>query len=76
MLARQMDDARRVREFWFGKLPLDRAALEERMRLWFSEDGSADAKEWDAAIQAEFGARVESALGGSLPPGPTARAAD
>jgi uncharacterized protein (DUF924 family) len=67
MLAPQMDDARRVREFWFGKLPLDRAALEERMRLWFGgEDHGAGIEDWDALIHAEFGARIESALSGKL----------
>ena len=62
-----MDDARRVREFWFGKLPLERAALGQRMRIWFAaEDAASGVKEWDAAIRVEFGARIESALRGEL----------
>jgi len=61
-----MDDARRVREFWFGKLPLDREALDERMKVWFAGGSEQPADESDAAIRAEFGARVEAALRGEL----------
>jgi uncharacterized protein (DUF924 family) len=67
MLVPKMDDARRVREFWFGRLPLDREALAERMRLWFAgEEAGAGARQFDAAIRAEFGARIEAALRGEL----------
>jgi uncharacterized protein (DUF924 family) len=67
MLPSQMDDARRVREFWFGKLPLDRAGLDERMKVWFAGEESPQlAQECDAAIRSEFGARVEAALRGGL----------
>jgi uncharacterized protein (DUF924 family) len=62
-----MDEARRVREFWFGKLPLGREALAERMQLWFSAEQSREAaQECDAALRAEFSARVEAALRGDL----------
>jgi uncharacterized protein (DUF924 family) len=61
-----MDDARRVREFWFGKLPLNREAANERMKLWFADAAEPDAQEFDAAIRAEFGARTEAALRGEL----------
>jgi uncharacterized protein (DUF924 family) len=61
-----MDDARRVREFWFGKLPLGREALDERMKVWFADAATPLAKEFDAAIRAEFGARTEAALRGEL----------
>ena len=62
-----MDEARRVRDFWFGKLPLGREALAERMQLWFSGERSPQlAQECDAAIRAEFGARIDSALNGEL----------
>jgi uncharacterized protein (DUF924 family) len=62
-----MDDARRVRDFWFGKLPLDRAALDERMAVWFAgEDATPLAQQQDAAIRSEFGARIEAALRGEL----------
>ena len=62
-----MDEARRVREFWFGKLPLGRDALAERMQLWFAgEDSPQLAQACDAALRAEFAPRVESALRGEL----------
>jgi uncharacterized protein (DUF924 family) len=62
-----MDEARRVRDFWFGKLPLGREALAERMQLWFAgEESPQRVRECDAAIRAEFGARVEAALQGEL----------
>ncbi|HEY4872996.1 MAG TPA: DUF924 family protein [Steroidobacteraceae bacterium] len=62
-----MDDARRVRDFWFGKLPLDREALDERMTVWFAgEESGPLAQQQDAAIRSEFGARVEAALRGEL----------
>ena len=67
MLAPQMDDARRVRDYWFGKLPLDREALDERMTVWFAgEESGPLAQEQDAVIRSEFGARVEAALRGEL----------
>jgi len=62
-----MDDARRVREYWFGKLPLDRAALDARMRVWFAGEESAGlAQECDATVREKFGAHVERALHGEL----------
>lgn len=65
--ASQIDDARRVREFWFGPLPLSREALDERMKLWFAaEDSSEAVRARDATIREEFGARVEAALRGEL----------
>jgi uncharacterized protein (DUF924 family) len=62
-----MDEARRVREFWFGKLPLGREALAGRMQLWFAGGDSAEQRqENDAALRAEFAPRVEAALRGEL----------
>jgi uncharacterized protein (DUF924 family) len=62
-----MDDARRVREFWFGKLPLGREALTERMQLWFAgEQSPAQVQACDAALRSEFAQRVEAALRGEL----------
>ena len=50
-----MDEARRVREFWFGKLPMSREALEERMRMWFAgEESRQERQERDDAMRAEF----------------------
>jgi uncharacterized protein (DUF924 family) len=62
-----MDDARRVREFWFGKPPLGREALTERMQLWFAgEDSPQLTQACDAALRSEFAPRVEAALRGEL----------
>ena len=62
-----MDEARRVREFWFGKLPMSREALEERMRMWFAgEESRQERRERDDAMRAEFVSRVEAALAGEL----------
>jgi uncharacterized protein (DUF924 family) len=62
-----MDEARRVREFWFGKLPLGREALAARMQLWFAgEDCPQLAQQCDAALRSEFAPRVEAALRGEL----------
>jgi uncharacterized protein (DUF924 family) len=62
-----MDEARRVREFWFGKLPLGHEALAERMRVWFAGENSPKlAQECDAALRAEFTPQVEAALRGEL----------
>ena len=33
--ARAMDDAKKVRDFWFGKVPLAPEQLPRRMDLWF-----------------------------------------
>ncbi len=32
----QMDDAKKVRDFWFGKTPLAPDQLPRRMDLWFA----------------------------------------
>ena len=67
MAPAQLEDARRVREFWFGSLPMTREALEERMKMWFGNEESTErARAWDATIRNEFGARVDAALRGEL----------
>ena len=38
-----MDEARKIREFWFGKLPLSPEELERRMQLWFGGAAAAGA---------------------------------
>jgi uncharacterized protein (DUF924 family) len=59
-----MDEARRVREFWFGKLPLSPDALAKRMGFWFGED---ELTAWrDEEIRARFGELFERAAGGQL----------
>ena len=57
-----MDEARSVRDFWFGAQPLTPAALEERMSFWFGEPGAPQ----DEEIRARFGALVDRAAAGEL----------
>ena len=57
-----MDEARQIRDFWFGKLPLSAQALNQRLALWFPGDESADAvRVRDEAIRVRFGELVERA---------------
>jgi uncharacterized protein (DUF924 family) len=65
--ARVMDEARKVREFWFGKLPLAPDDLNRRMRLWFGEGLSEDEqREWDEGIKDQFEPLVRQAILGEL----------
>jgi uncharacterized protein (DUF924 family) len=57
-----MDEARAVREFWFGAAPLTAATLEARMSFWFGATGAQP----DEEIRARFGALVERAAAGEL----------
>lgn len=62
-----MDEARRVRDFWFGKLPMSAQALKQRLKLWFPEDASEEGLQHrDAIIRARFGELVERAARGEL----------
>ncbi len=62
-----MDEARRIRDFWFGPLPMSAQTLEERMRLWFGGKGaSASQQERDATIRARFEPLIERAARGEL----------
>jgi uncharacterized protein (DUF924 family) len=62
-----MDEARQVRDFWFGKLPLSAQALNQRLALWFPGDESTDAvRERDEAIRARFEGLAERAAMGEL----------
>jgi uncharacterized protein (DUF924 family) len=62
-----MDEARQVRDFWFGKLPLSAQALNQRLALWFPEDESTNVvRERDEAIRARFGGLAERAAIGEL----------
>jgi uncharacterized protein (DUF924 family) len=56
-----MDEARSVREYWFGEGPLDAAALERRMEFWFGADSRHDQE-----IRARFGGLLERAAAGEL----------
>ena len=57
-----MDEAREVREYWFGTQPLTPPALERRMEFWFG----AQSEGRDAEISARFGALLERAAAGKL----------
>jgi uncharacterized protein (DUF924 family) len=62
-----MDEARKVREFWFGKLPLSPADLNKRMRLWFSDGLSPEQQQqWDNSIHAQFEPLIRQAVAGEL----------
>jgi uncharacterized protein (DUF924 family) len=62
-----MDDARSVREFWFGKLPLSPEQLDKRMQLWFGAGESAGLRrQWDEAIRSRFEGLIERAASGAL----------
>jgi uncharacterized protein (DUF924 family) len=61
-----MYEARSIREFWFGKLPLSASALNKRMCFWFGGDSSELGRRCDAEIRARFGALLEHAGAGEL----------
>jgi uncharacterized protein (DUF924 family) len=56
-----MDEARSVREYWFGAQPLTAEALDRRMDFWFGSDERRDAE-----IRERFGALLERAAAGEL----------
>jgi uncharacterized protein (DUF924 family) len=60
-----MDEARLVRDFWFGKLPLSAQALGQRLAFWFPADEGATVAR-DEAIRARFGELAEQAALGAL----------
>lgn len=57
-----MDEARAVREFWFGTGPLTPAALDRRMDFWFGAEGARH----DEQIRTRFGGLLERAAAGTL----------
>jgi len=68
-----MDEALRVREFWFGPLasarprsPSAPAELNRRMELWFGSETRERQAQQDAAIATQFSDLVERAAKGSL----------
>ena len=62
-----MDEARQVRDFWFGRLPSTAQALTQRVKMWFPADESAELREQhDALIRTRFGNLVERAGKGEL----------
>jgi len=62
-----MDEARQVRDFWFGKLPMTTEALNQRVNIWFPGDVPAEVqRERDEALRKRFGTLVERAGKGEL----------
>jgi uncharacterized protein (DUF924 family) len=62
-----MDEARQVRDFWFGKLPMTAQALNQRIRFWFPEEEPAEVLEQrDQMVRKRFGELVERAGTGEL----------
>jgi uncharacterized protein (DUF924 family) len=56
-----MDEARSVRDFWFGRLPLSAEGFRRRMTFWFGDESSALRQRRDEHIRMRFGALVERA---------------
>lgn len=61
-----MEEARKVREFWFGKLPLSPFDLDKRMRAWFGGMPPDQRQKWDDSIRDQFEPLVQQALAGEL----------
>jgi uncharacterized protein (DUF924 family) len=61
-----MDEARSVRDFWFGKLPLSADALNRRIRFWFGDESAALRQRRDEHIRVRFGTMLERAANGEL----------
>lgn len=62
-----MDEARKVREFWFGKLPLAPEEVIKRMRLWFGYEITPEQqKRWDDTIRVHFEPLVRQAIDGEF----------
>jgi uncharacterized protein (DUF924 family) len=62
-----MDEARQVRDFWFGKLPMTVEALNQRVRIWFPGEVAVEVqRERDEALRTRFGHLVERAGKGEL----------
>jgi uncharacterized protein (DUF924 family) len=62
-----MDEARLIRDFWFGKVPLTPETLKRRMQLWFGGEESPDiVRHRDELIRAKFSALIERAANGEL----------
>jgi len=63
-----MDEAKKIREFWFGRQPLAADPLTRRMQLWFGGPGTTPElrKHVDDTIRARFEPLVERAASGAL----------
>ena len=63
-----VDEARSVRDFWFGPLPMSAEEFNRRMRFWFGDETSEMRRRRDADIRRRFGKVFERAAGGQLGP--------
>jgi uncharacterized protein (DUF924 family) len=61
-----MDEARSVRDFWFGTAPLSAAALNRRILFWFGDESSARRRARDAHVRIRFGGLLDRAARGEL----------
>jgi uncharacterized protein (DUF924 family) len=61
-----MDEARSIREFWFGRLPLSADGLNRRIRFWFGGDTTELGRLRDEHMRARFGELLELAASGDL----------
>ena len=61
-----MDEARSVRDFWFGTTPLSADTLNRRILFWFGDEASSRRQRRDEHIRARFGALLERAARGEL----------
>jgi len=62
-----MDEARQIRDFWFGKVSQTPETLKRRMQLWFGGAEAPDvARHRDELIRAKFAALIERAAKGEL----------
>jgi uncharacterized protein (DUF924 family) len=61
-----MDEAKKVREFWFGKTPLAPDQLPRRMELWFGGGSPELRRSVDDALRSRFEPLVERAINGEL----------
>jgi uncharacterized protein (DUF924 family) len=61
-----MDEARAVRDYWFGRLPLDAAQFGQRLGFWFGGEAGEARRRQDEEIRARFGALLERAASGAL----------
>jgi uncharacterized protein (DUF924 family) len=61
-----MDEARSVREFWFGRAGLSAEELDRRMQFWFGGEDSDIGRARDEHIRTCFSALLERAAAGEL----------
>jgi uncharacterized protein (DUF924 family) len=61
-----MDEARSVRDFWFGQLPLSAEGLNRRLRFWFGGETAELRTRRDEQIRERFGALLVRAAAGEL----------